>query len=141
MSGKSKKNNNIQILEDRLIKPAVLPPAVSVGDGNGVLNETLVGEVKSTLADVKPAIGLPEDVPEGTTIEAVVTNILEELEADNSQSAASVDKPDENDSLGGGAPNDSSKTLVAVCTIPVIVNLCESGECKSIKSDLRLFYY
>lgn len=102
--GKSEETNKIQVLEDRIIKPAVLQSAVSVGDDkNGALNDTPGNE-------------------------AVATNTPDEPEVGNSQTVASVDKPDKNDSLDSSAPNNSSKTLVAVCTIPVIVNLCESGK-------------
>lgn len=102
--GKSEETNKIQVLENRIIKPAVLQSAVSVGDDkNGALNDTPGNE-------------------------AVATNTPDEPEVGNSQTAASVDKPDKNDSLDSSAPNNSSKTLVAVCTIPVIVNLCESGK-------------
>lgn len=135
--GKAKETDKVLILEDRIIKPSAVQSVASVDNEIDKPGAALVDVVQNSLAPSslgEPVVNKPEQGCERITpVEGIVVQILEKLDADNNPLTFPVIEPNvaSKDSSGvDNMPEESSKTLVTVCTIPVSVTLSDSGECK-----------
>lgn len=117
----SKPKEVIEILEDRIIRPAVEQPAKSAEIVSGQKSNVLVDEIAKPM--VKTAIvGPSDDLERDSSAEIAVVDILKELEDDDAQTTLKASELDENEngtSVISIESEESSRTLMVVRTIPV----------------------
>lgn len=126
----SKPKEVIEILEDRIIRPAVEQPAKSAEIVSGQKSNVLVDEIAKPM--VKTAIvGSSDDLERDSSAEIAVVDILKELEDDDAQTTLKASEPDENEngtSVISIESEESSRTLMVVRTIPVPFHSGEFSE-------------